>query len=249
MLPLHPDLSVDALAGEPRVNREIRDPPVVDLQEVTEELRVGGFELVEVHRADLPDRRLQPRVGLVHVLHRCLNGDAAAAELLEHERVLRAGVQLPLVHEVGEERRALVEEASAEHARRAHLCEHRCAVRPQFAEVEGDDERLTGLYGEREVATCPEEPPHARRRQKAPHLGGRVLLAGGLEAMRYIRGCYVAAALEQGDGRFLDRLRELRAPRDAVDLAQDREELRRELLDLAFGARDLVKDVVRRRTL
>ncbi len=65
MLPLHPDLSVDALAGEPRVNGKVCEPAVDDLEEVAEELRALGLKLVEIEGSDLPDRCLEPRIRLV----------------------------------------------------------------------------------------------------------------------------------------------------------------------------------------
>ena len=95
---------------------KVGEAPVVDLQEVAEELRIGWLELVEEEGADLPDRGLESRVGLVHVLHRGLDGDAMPPELFEHQGVFLAGVHLPLVHEEREERvlRA-VQESRAEH--------------------------------------------------------------------------------------------------------------------------------------
>ncbi len=106
MLQLHTYLSVDALTGQPLVNVEACEAPAVDLQEVCPELCVGRLLLVEVDRSHLPDRGLKSRIRLVHVLHRRLDRHAAAPELLEHQRVLRARVHLPLVHEQREQRAA-----------------------------------------------------------------------------------------------------------------------------------------------
>ena len=99
------------------MHRKVGEPSIVDLQEVAEELRIGWLELVEEEGADLADRGLEPRVRLVHVLHRGLDGDAMPPELLEHQGVFLARVHLPLVHEEREERPSrFVEESDAEHA-------------------------------------------------------------------------------------------------------------------------------------
>jgi len=134
---------VDALAGQPLVHVETGETPVVDLQEVGPGLRVGRFLRVKVDRSDLPDGCLQACVRLVHVLHRRLDRDAAAPELLEHERVFGPGVELPFVHHQREERAPrVVEEPRAEHAGGADLREHRRTIGPEFAETEGDDEHF-----------------------------------------------------------------------------------------------------------
>ena len=231
------------------MHRKVGEPSIVDLQEVAEELRIGWLELVEEEGADLADRGLQSRVRLVHVLHRRLYGDAMSPQLLEHERVLRACVELPLVHEEREERSSrLVEQPCAEHARGAHLREHGGSVGAQVAEVEADDQHFAGLCAEGEVARSAEEPAHAGGGEKTPHLRRGVFLADRLEAPCYVGRRDLLAALEQGDRRLFDRLRELWPPSDAVDLAQHRQELRCEMFDLALGVRDLVEEVVCGRT-